>query len=253
MNTNFNNIIKSHLKWSFLIFILLFFTRCNNKDKRELNIYKTHYNSEAVTLVKGEMLKNKKAEKNFIYNDKFDVNRLIQGTPIEITDSIKDTKVIILESNENCLLADIEKILFVNDNIYIKDRISKILYVFSRGGEFMFKIDKQGRGPGEYISISDFDVNKNNNNIYVYSAGDAKILKYDDHGVFISSSKVNFSFNDIFTLEENDKIFFTWNSLNPHLGSEGFHILRGTNDSITNRIGKVYKNSRDVGVGYPWY
>ncbi|MCF8222883.1 MAG: 6-bladed beta-propeller [Bacteroidales bacterium] len=47
---------------------------------------------------------------------------------------------------------------------------------FTRDGKFVDALDKQGRGPSEYISISDFFVDENSGNIYIITN---KIVVFD--------------------------------------------------------------------------
>ena len=68
-----------------------------------------------------------------------------------ITDFIKSMDgYIFLETNDSCILQGIDKLKIENDVIYIAD--GDVLQMFDRkDGKWLGKIDRQGRGPGEYI------------------------------------------------------------------------------------------------------
>lgn len=72
---------------------------------------------------------------------------------------------ICLETNDSSILQGIDKLKIENDTIYIADR--DVLQMFSRtDGKWLGKIDRQGRGPGEYLGLTDFDVY--DSHIYIY-------------------------------------------------------------------------------------
>lgn len=95
----------------------------------------------------------------------------------EICDTVKYVK---LETNEECLIGSMSKIQFNDSLIYIGDfSRRKSILVFSITGSFLKKLDRMGKGPGEYLAISDFMVDDKNKLIYVYDNLQGKHLVYD--------------------------------------------------------------------------
>jgi hypothetical protein len=82
-----------------------------------------------------------------------------------------------LETDSICLISNTTKILYNNDCYFIFDKKQKKVLIFDQKGNFVNKIDNAGRGPGEYIEITSFDVD-NNGNIYTYDNMSKKIIKY---------------------------------------------------------------------------
>lgn len=78
-------------------------------------------------------------------------------TASEIFDSIS---YINLETTPSCVIGDIRKIILTNDRIYIFDALSNSILCFDNNGLFKSKFDNKGKGPEEYSSISDFDINQ---------------------------------------------------------------------------------------------
>src|SRR4051812_29369477 len=60
------------------------------------------------------------------------------------TSLLKSIAYIPLESNDNCLMAGVKRILFKNDKFYIFDRDTKTVFVFNLKGDFLFKIRRIG-------------------------------------------------------------------------------------------------------------
>jgi hypothetical protein len=89
-----------------------------------------------------------------------------------------DGEVICLESNENCLIGQIDKVRITEDYIFVLDRrIAKAIFIFDRKGCFIRKFDKNGKGEGECLFLADFDLY--DGVLYILSGLDRKILLYD--------------------------------------------------------------------------
>lgn len=100
--------------------------------------------------------------------------------PVNLTISQFTTgmDVIPLETSPDCLIGNINNIKFDDEFVYIKDVIFKGIYVFDRKGKFVDKLYKEGQGPGEYLSIDDFTVDKEKNTIEVFDGHRKKLLIY---------------------------------------------------------------------------
>ena len=82
-----------------------------------------------------------------------------------------------LETTDDCLTQRHQEVkVHVGDTIYISDD-SKIAMFSRRDGYFLGKIHKHGRGPGEYITLTDFDVF--DSRLYVLSNVDREIIMYN--------------------------------------------------------------------------
>src|SRR5690554_4324573 len=97
------------------------------------------------------------------------LNKLI---PNEI---IASTEFIPLETDNNNLIGQINKMLVSNGNIYILDKSSKQIFVFDMTGKFIQKIGVYGRGPGEYIRLNDFIIDKSRNRVLTLDSYQRKI------------------------------------------------------------------------------
>jgi hypothetical protein len=100
-------------------------------------------------------------------------------------------KVIPLETNDNCLIGQIDQISLTNNELFILDsRSAKSLFVFSKNGEFIRRIGKLGRGPGEYTSPSTFTINDKRKEIYILDRNYQVILKYNYAGIYLGNIKI---------------------------------------------------------------
>ena len=129
----------------------------------------------------------------------------------EIIDSVS---FIPIETNNDVLIGEINKLVFHDNFLYILDsNYTTTLYIFdSQTGQFIQKIRKIGNGPGEYNTIQDFSINEKEGCIYLLCDKE-KVFTYTLSGEFISEGKLPFYataiefFNDkfCFVCEDDDK------------------------------------------------
>lgn len=89
----------------------------------------------------------------------------------------QDFDIIALETNDDCLISHIRKVLYVNDLYYILDDKGASVFIFNNDGTFMSKLDRKGLGPDEYINIASFIVK--DKDIWIYDDMTKRLLCYD--------------------------------------------------------------------------
>jgi len=94
-----------------------------------------------------------------------------------------------LETNPNCLITDLRQ-LEMNDSLIFLLDLSNCLYVFNKEGNFISKIGRKGDGPDEYINLSTFYVDNENNKIVIVDDAKGSFITYDFTGKFLSSIHV---------------------------------------------------------------
>ena len=162
----------------FLLSILLLLSGCGKKEKKE---------SEAVVSI--------------IACDPAIAKK------IDLSNISKNNTFIQLETNSKCLMGGIVgKIEIVNEKIFIYDpKMPGRLYCFDLNGKFLFQVGSVGQGPGEYISLVDFTIDKENEWLWL---GDNfnKLFKYDLDGNFIESFTTDFSLRNFSLIDEKEGI-----------------------------------------------
>lgn len=119
-------------------------------------------------------------------------------------DTISNKQIVYvpLETKEECLIGEVEKIIVKQDKIFVADfTVSKTLFVFDMQGKFLFKINKRGKGPGEYIQFHDFDVNIDGS-IYLWDINLCKFIICDSTGTFVREMPMKHRF-DFFCMMRN--------------------------------------------------
>lgn len=150
--------------------------------------------------------------------------------------AITDTsyQIIALETSDDFLIGEIEKIEIKNNKIIIFDKISRAVFLFNMDGSPHSKIFKPGRGPGEYAEI--FAMGANDSVIVIFDIGSRKLLEYDFNGIFIRESKLREDLwvNDIFFFNENLYLYAAWDE--EEWGNSRLYLI----DDIVNQNYKHY-------------
>jgi hypothetical protein len=131
------------MKYLFIVACLFITLSCNNGKKISDNVFEIDYkNLEDITL----------------------------------SDYVNNVKVVRLETSADVLIGEIVKVQIFNHKIYVLDRISNALFIFTEEGKFVNLLGKIGQGPGEYATLFDFNVT--NKGLYLLDFG-RSILQYD--------------------------------------------------------------------------
>ncbi len=94
--------------------------------------------------------------------------------------------IISLETDSSCLIANIDKLEFRKDMIVVGDYLAKSVFMFSYDGRLLNKIQKIGKGPGEYLGIT--DMTSTDSTITIIDRFTRRKIVYDTSGTCLSSS-----------------------------------------------------------------
>lgn len=139
-----------------------------------------------------------------------------------------------LETNKNAPIEAVNKISFIGDNIILFDKQRKRgLYLFSKDGKFLCRIGNVGKGPEEYICVSDVAINRQNNNIVVLDEYGKNLLYFDTNGKFIKKNKVYYYTKDFSILPDGSFVFYQLAGVNSHLnGIDDYCLLFSNEDQV---------------------
>lgn len=175
--------IKKTLGYLFLFFVIS--SGCIEKD-----------NHGGLTVIKG-------------YTDKYTNNKNL---------NIKSFRVVPLETNDSCLIKYISKIEIVDSLILVLS--DERLFCFNYLGKYKYSLSNKGNGPGEYIRLNTFIVNRREKTVYLFDEYKRSILIYNLNGKYLSEkrySKNVFSFLHDAILLDNDNLVeenYVYNNLN---------------------------------------
>jgi hypothetical protein len=151
------------MRSKFLIIIMIVFSSCGRHDSTKKNI------TNSLLVV--------------------DLLSKPESVISRISEIASDVEYIPIQTTSSSLLKSITKIVTVSGRIYIRNNYDEIL-CFDSEGKFLYSLNKNGRGPGEFAFISDFDVSDDGKTIVVLSGG--ILLKFTDSGTgFVFDNSIN--------------------------------------------------------------
>jgi hypothetical protein len=113
---------------------------------------------------------------------------ILRGT--KLSELITDIKFVPLETTSECLIGELNKIDFSNNEIVVLDsRMAMAVYRFSEDGKFMNRIGQRGGGPEEYFAAEDISINPNNTNEIAILDQKGEILIYKTDNTYLRRIK----------------------------------------------------------------
>jgi hypothetical protein len=125
---------------------------------------------------------------------------------------VQDRKYIKLDDSDEALFKIISKIKLTTDRIYILDKQLRKLIVFNADGSFLSTVGAKGQGPGEYINLTDFDVDDSGNIWFIDGRLD-KLFLFNSSFRFQKDMKLPFE-ADIIKCLPHDRLMFGLSSWN---------------------------------------
>ena len=104
-----------------------------------------------------------------------------KNSDVSFFDIFSKIEVIPLETTKESVFNLSRDITIHKNNFYFLDRNQEALFVFDSVGHYKKKINKKGKGPGEYMLLYDFGFNRFTGNLELMS-GMGYIQVYDEEG-----------------------------------------------------------------------
>lgn len=175
------------------------------KNNCKRNWFKTIFfnTTLVVSLLWGCSGNNVKNKSNGLFID------VTRNDKISIKDFFSKIELVPLETSKSSMISNPDKIVFNKERFYVLDSRLSAIFVFDLNGKYIFKIQKSGRGPGEYIDIHDFEINPYTGDIEALSAR-GQLLRYDPEGKYLNSFWIEPSISAVHYFKHltDDKIIF---------------------------------------------
>lgn len=122
--------------------------------------------------------------------EKKDVMKLV-AQPLDVSRYIDTASMqyTVLEYTPDCIIGRLQQLLVNDDYIFVVNYRPNVVYMFARSGKFIRQIGKLGRGPQEYLSIQNIDVNQDQQEITVYDAKLGRAMTYNYAGKLLRAFK----------------------------------------------------------------
>ncbi|MDR2148138.1 MAG: 6-bladed beta-propeller [Tannerella sp.] len=104
-------------------------------------------------------------------------------------DYFRSVELIPLETDSNVLMKSIYRTIYYQSKYYVLDMPQAIVFVFGQQGNFIFKIDNRGQGPGQYYSIEDIHINPFSGHLELLSWS-GFVYDYDLSGNYLETRRL---------------------------------------------------------------
>ncbi len=108
---------------------------------------------------------------------------------LDDTTLFKEFHIVPLETNNDSYIRKISRIYRTNDDIYILDQELDKLIIFDTNGNYRRKIENIGYGPHEYLSLMDFCLDTEKEEIILMCDRPYKIMRFKYDGQYVDEIK----------------------------------------------------------------
>ena len=205
----------------------------------------------------------------FTHHINLDRAETIDSPPI--SELCSEVQTIILETTDKSLLSETSKLIHSNNRLYVLDvninggTVSE----FDMEGRFIKRYGSVGRGPGEYIGVSNFALDEQNGIMYLLDLRTGRLISYRlDNGQYIKTVHINqnetssaaiapigdWVYMDLTYREygKSNNMLKSWNRIDPAI--ENYYLpigkyLEGWSDvSVIGTSKFIYQNGNDYAL-----
>ncbi len=108
-----------------------------------------------------------------------------------------------LENQPESAFTDINKVVVNGGNIFLLDKKLEAVFCFDTTGKFRYRIQRVGRGPGEYRELEAFWINSEKQELWLQSFWPSMILVFDLDGHLLRYFPIQWSAEDMVGLGNN--------------------------------------------------
>ena len=137
------------------------------------------------------------------------ISSIDNKTNLKISDIASEVSYLPLETTEDNLIQEIQKVVFTENFIFVADENG--LYQFTDRGEFIRQIGSLGRGPGEHSVIMNFAVNEKADIVIVQ--GTYSIVEYDLEGNYVKNIR-RLPGQEFEFIDQDRIVFYKANNIN---------------------------------------
>ncbi|RMG20476.1 MAG: 6-bladed beta-propeller [Bacteroidetes bacterium] len=130
---------------------------------------------------------------------------------VRLSGMFRSADFIRLATSENHLIDEVRKLQVRGDKLYFM--CNSAIFAFDTTGAFVFQINRKGKGPGEYVSLTDMHLSSAGDTIEVLDNVSRSVLTYDQQGRYLQQWNIPFVAQSFSKLSEDLYVFYCGNML----------------------------------------
>lgn len=142
---------------------------------------------------------NKLYQQNENIHDIDLVGLMNKKADIKMSDFCSEVNFVMLESNPEWFFPShsLQKKVYSDFIVFVDSRKADVV-IYKRTGEFVMHLDKRGKGPGEFLRVTDYGFNNSFNNIYILEGYKSKLHWYDLKGDILKSIELPTQIDELY-------------------------------------------------------
>ena len=102
-----------------------------------------------------------------------------------------------LETTEECLVGEVTDVVMADDRLFVFDAKQQEVWSFDRSGRYVGRLGRRGEGPGEYLSIAQFEYDHRDSLLAVLTFVEAPCVQYySPDGTYVKTVKLGMPADD---------------------------------------------------------
>lgn len=118
--------------------------------------------------------------------------------------AIKSYTILRLDNQPEAYIPFISKFILADQYLLFKNESKQSIIIYDKSGKYINSISKKGRGPGEYLYISDFMFDETTRDITI--CDNDRLKKYSFNGDFISEQKFDSGISKIIRMDNGNLV-----------------------------------------------
>lgn len=118
--------------------------------------------------------------------------------------AIKSYTILRLDNQPDAYIPFISKFILTDQYLFFKNESKQSIVIFDISGKYINSISKRGRGPGEYLYISDFMFDEKTREITI--CDNDRLKKYSFNGDFLSEQKFDSRISKILRMDDGNLV-----------------------------------------------
>lgn len=147
--------------------------------------------------------------------------------PGNFRELIEEIDFVPLETTDESILEEIDKVVSHKGRFYILDERGKSLKIFTHDGEYVRSVGRVGHGPGEFTFLMDFSLDTARRTLMLLSNDKQAVLEFDLDGNYIKTFKNNLYGNQFERIGDNWYYFLNQN-INQLSGHHNLIVMDST-------------------------
>lgn len=164
-------------------------------------------------------------ENSKTYLKQYSIN--INNVADSLQSVVKSYTVLRLDNQPEAYFGFVTKFILTDQYLLFKNESKQSIIIYDKSGKYINSISKKGRGPGEYLYISDFLFDQKTKEITI--CDNDRLKKYSFKGEFISEQKFD---SEIFKVTKMKNGNFVATKVLPTVSSQTNYYIRVLNDKL---------------------